>query len=80
MHIISHESNLSLGGVDVDVEVSAWHGDPEIDEGMRALGEDVLVGSLDGLLDRGALDQPVVDEQDKVGPLGEEKERQRQRE
>lgn len=62
-------SHLSLGGVYVDVEVVAGHGYPQVHEGVRALGEDVSVGRLDGLFDRGALHQAVVDEEDEVGPL-----------
>lgn len=62
-------SHLSLGGVNVDVEVVTGHGYSQVHEGVRALGEDVSVGRLDGLLDRGALHQAVVDEEDEVGPL-----------
>lgn len=65
--------------MDIDVEVAAGHGYPQVHEGVGALGEDVSVGRLDGLLDRGALHQAVVDEEDEVGPLCARKTRGRGR-
>lgn len=56
----------------VDVEVAAWHRYPQVDEGVGTLRKDVLVSRFDGPLDGRALDQPVVDEEDELGPLSGE--------
>lgn len=53
----------------VDVEVATWHRYAQVDERVGVFRQDVLVSRLDGLLDGRALDQPVVDEQDELGPL-----------
>lgn len=75
VHVDTFSPHLSLGGVDVDVEVPAGHGYPQVDEGVRVLREDVLVCGLNGLLDRRAFHQAVVDEQDEVRPLKKERAR-----
>ena len=63
-------AHLSLGGMNVDVQVPTGHGNPQVDEGVCVLGQDIFVGRLHRLLDGSALDKPIVDEEDKIRSLG----------
>lgn len=63
------EAHLALGRVDVDVDVGRVDLERNVHPRVAALGEERGVDSVDGLLDGGAVDKPVVDEEDEAALL-----------
>ena len=74
LHALDHallleKVHLALCRVHVHVERRGRQAKGEVDEGVGAFGEVGGVTFLDGAAERGALDQALVDEQQKRQPL-----------